>query len=259
MDDKKIKPFTVGINEGGYVQNGPPYPQSTTDDTTATYGQPQYNPLVYGQYTQQQYMTPIDPQHLYDEHTLKIQEDMFIASERAKIQAAKEIAVSKEKAHIRAAERQLKKAEYDVPFIHPDDGSVCIETKNCIVQSPPIRIANFCSPKLIVIHHLGEIDEKIYQFTCRIGQQKKCSFLSEKKCKSPSYILNKLMDIGGHINADPGAKQRGYIQKLWAMLINEHQDDIFVPDKNGWYKDNNGQIRFWEEAYTWEILVKLTK
>lgn len=250
MNDKDKpmeKPFTTKYTNGSYGQTGSQYPQENSDPNV--YLLPESPPMPsHLQYTQQQYIPIRSP------YIQKVQIDLFYESEKAKIQAAKEISVSEEKVKIRAAERQSKKAEYDSPFIHPNDGSVCIETKNSIVQSPPIRIANFCSPQILIIHRLEGSDEKIYQFTCKIAQQERHIFLSEKKSNRPSYIINSLMTIGCGINTDSESKRKEYVHKLWTMLMNEHRYDIWIPDRNGWYKDKKGKIKFWKEAYTWESL-----
>lgn len=245
------QPFTTAYTNGSPGPNVPQYLRDDLDDNVYSLSN---NPPIPS-CTQQQYTPTDDYQSRYNKYMLDLQYE----SERSKIQKDKEVAISKEKAEIRAVERQLKKIEFDAPFIHPADGSVCIETQNCMVQSPPMRMTNFCFPEILIIHHLGETDEKIYQFTCRIGQGNKNFFLSEKKCNSPSHILNKLMNIGGQINEDSESKRKVFIQKLFTMLINEHRKDVWIPDRKGWYKDKNGQIRFWKEAYTWESLIKLTK
>lgn len=261
MNEQKkdmIKPFTTEHTNNSYGQTASQYPQENSDQNV--YLSPESPPMPSPpQYTQQQYNPATNYQSTCTPYIQKVQIDLFYENEKTKIQAAKEIAVSKEKVKMRAAERQSKKAEYDSPFIHPNDGYVCIETKNSIVEFPPIRIANFCFPQIFIIHRLEGSDEKIFQFTCRIGQQEKHIFLLETKCNRPSYLLNSLMSIGCEINTDSESKRKDYVYKLWTMLINEHRYDIWIPDKNGWYKDENGNIRFWKEAYTWESLIKLTK
>lgn len=261
MNEQKkdmIKPFTTEHTNDSYGQTASQYPQENSDQNV--YLSPESPPMPSPpQYTQQQYNPATNYQSTYNPYIQKVQIDLFYENEKTKIQAAKEIAVSEEKIKMRAAERQSKKAEYDSPFIHPNDGYVCIETKNSIVEFPPIRIANFCFPQILTIHRLEGSDEKIFQFTCQIGQQEKRIFLLEKKCNRPSYLLNSLMGIGCEISTDSESKRKDYVYKLWTMLINEHRYDIWIPDKNGWYKDENGNIRFWKEAYTWESLIKLTK
>lgn len=153
----------------------------------------------------------------------------------------------------------MKKTEYEDISINSDDGVVSINTKNLQIPIPTIRVANFCFPEISVIHHLGYNGENILFFTCKIEQHKKQLFLSQKKCGKSTYFLNKLMDIGGEIMANSLTNQKKYATKLLNFLINTYTNEFWVPDRKGWYKDNNGNIKFWKEEYTWETLFELTK
>lgn len=247
MKNNMIKPFTTETSHGGPGYNGTQYPQNTQNNSTpSTYVQPTPYMPIQPQYTQKQYID-------YDQ---KIRSELYLAATKAKIQADKEIDVFQKKSKIRAAQRQQKKFEYDDMFINPNDGSVCIKTKNCIVESPTTCIANFYFPEITIIHRLENPDQDIYQFTCHIRQKKKHLLLSERKSKRTSYLLKSLMSIGAQFTANSGSMQNKYMDKLWTllMLMDDQKNELWIPDKNDWYRDKNGEIQFWEEPYTWETI-----
>lgn len=252
MSDNMIKPFTVGAYNGGYGQYDTQSPQSNpSNNIPTTYGQPSaQSPLQY-QSTQQQ-----TAHQQYIDYNQKIQMELYIAATKAKIQADKEIDVIREKAKIRAVERQQKKLEYDDISINPNDGSVCIKTKNHLFESPTIRVANFYFPEITMIHRLEEPDQEIYQFTCQIRQKNRHVLLSGKKSKRTSYLLKSLMSIGAQFMANTESIQKKYMDKLWTllMLMDDSINELWIPDKNDWYRDRNGEIQFWEESFTWETI-----
>lgn len=252
MSNDMKKPFIVGASNGGYGQYDAQSPQGNPNNSIPiTYGQPSAQASLQYQYTQQQ-MT----QQQYIDYNQKINIELYIAASKAKIQADKEINVFQEKARIRAAERQLKNLAYDDLSIDPNDGSVCIKTKNGQIESPAIRVANFYFPEIITIHRLEEPDQEIYQFTCQIRQKKKHILLSGRKTKRTSYLLKSLMSIGAQFMANSDSIQKKYMDKLWTflMLMDGPQNELWIPDRNDWYRDKNGEIQFWEGSYTWETI-----
>ena len=72
------------------------------------------------------------------------------------------------------------------------------------------------------------------------------------KCGSPTYVLKKWAAIGVEIFAPTLAAKKKYALQLMTLLIHNANRREKLPDRRGWYIDENGKLQFFQGRWTWE-------
>lgn len=159
---------------------------------------------------------------------------------------------------MKEAERELKKAQVEVMAIDAD-GRVEMVTKNLQIEAVPRKITNFAHPEIVVLKRLKNPEEKIFLFYCELQQEVAWALLLPEKCGGATYIMRKLSGIGAEIFAATSALKKQYAKQLITLLIRNAKMCKGLPDRYGWYTDEDGKIAFFDGKWSWEEAMACTK
>lgn len=168
------------------------------------------------------------------------------------------ISYLQQKSIIAEEERERKKAQCDFLSID-DNGNIRMQTTNLRINVNARRVANFSHPEITIFERLKNENEKIYLFSCNILDDLRYVMFDYTKCGSSTYILKKCAAIGAEIFAPTLAIKKRYALQMLALLLQKPNARIKLPDRRGWYIDENGKLQFFQGRWTWEEALKCVK
>lgn len=155
-------------------------------------------------------------------------------------------------------ERERKKSQCDLLSID-ESGIIRVQTTNLRINADARRVANFSHPEILVFERLKNDAEKIYLFCCNIQGDIRYALFDYTKCGSPTYIIKKIAAIGAEIFAPTLAEKKKYVLQLVTLLIQNAERREKLPDRRGWYTDENGELHFFQGRWTWEEVLECVK
>lgn len=155
-------------------------------------------------------------------------------------------------------ERERKKAQCDLLAID-ESGNIQVQTMNLRITAYARKVTNFSQPQIIVFERLGKEEPKINVFFCCIQNEDRFVMLDSRRCGNPTYVLKKWASIGAEIFAPTLATKKQYAMQLMALLLQARDTPSKLPDRRGWYKNENGEIHFFVGQWTWEEAMECTK
>lgn len=156
-------------------------------------------------------------------------------------------------------ERERKKSQCDLLSVD-ESGNIRIQTTNLRINANARKVANFTNPEITILERLENEMEKLYLFNCNMSDDDlRYAMLDYTKCGSPTYVLKKWAAIGAEILAPTLAVKKQYALQLLALLIHNSNRRIKLPDRRGWYVDENDEIKFFQERWTWEEALRCAK
>lgn len=165
------------------------------------------------------------------------------------------IAYLQQKFYLEEQERERKKSQCDLLSID-DNGNIRVQTTNLRVEAHARRVTNFSHPEMLILERLKNPDSKIFLVTCSLGNDLRFALFDNCKCGSATYVLKKLAAIGAEIFAPTLAGKKQYAQQILALLIQNATEIQRLPDRRGWYVNENNKIQFFQGRWTWEEAVK---
>lgn len=152
-------------------------------------------------------------------------------------------------------ERERKKSQCDVLSIDAE-GNLRMQTENLRIDAPERRVTNFAYPEIVILERLKNRDEKMYLFTCNLKNDLHFALFAREKCGSGTYVLKQMSAIGAEIFAPTLARKKQYAQQIFTLLIQNATKVQVLPERRGWYVDENGKLQFFQGRWTWEEAVK---
>lgn len=151
----------------------------------------------------------------------------------------------------REAERELAKAQCEVIYVD-DDGIVHSDTQNLRVSPIDRKITNFTHPEITLYVRNENRDEVLYLMTFDLDGDIQFVFLLPQKCQSPTYIIGKIAEKGGTFFAGKQADCKKYARQLVTLLIRNNEARLIIPDRRGWFVDENDKMEFFNGKWTWK-------
>ena len=196
-----------------------------------------------------QYSTPYQPVR-----PLTQAERKLWFGEQERIENDREIMLAR--AEVREEIREKDKAIVDMVAIDPR-GILTIETVNTRKKYAPRVGANFFHPKLDIF--INEISgEKIYKVSFRVNQKEEFIVLSESEAGDPKVFLKKLNSVGANFAVKKTSEKKEFATQLWSLLLSNASITREIPDRVGWHKNSDGEIKFHEEGtLVWKFLIEI--
>lgn len=151
-------------------------------------------------------------------------------------------------------ERERKKSQVECVTIN-NEGIPVVYTQNVVCGRTDRKITNLSQLAITRICCAEDTDKKMYILTARINAEEKWCVLAPGKCGSGAYVIRALASVGGIIIAKKLSLQKVYAVQLITILITTSTRQAVVPQKKGWYTEDN-RLRFFDNDYTWERLIK---
>lgn len=149
------------------------------------------------------------------------------------------------------AEREIKKSQCDIVEFQ-EDGKVIAKTLNLRVDAIPRAVTNVEYPEMIKLVNTAKPTEFVWMFVGCLNSEWKQTFLSPDKVDSVSYLSKKLSGIGIEFYARTYADERWIMKKFVRKLIHNSSRYKWIPEKMGWYVDEDGSVNFnTKEERTW--------
>lgn len=174
---------------------------------------------------------------------------------KANASNARHFELYKGKQFLAEMEREKRRGQIEKMYVG-SDGRLRVETQNLSFKGSERLIANFNFPAIKIWRSVVHSEEEIYEFSCRISDQDRSTFLNPIKCTSGMYMINKFLSIGAKIFAPNLATEKNYARNLITILINNANEIGYLPERNGWIKDQNLRVYFQREGLTWEKVKK---
>ena len=159
---------------------------------------------------------------------------------------------------VREKERELKKSQTEVIAIN-EQGVVEVQTQNLRIDVNPRIVTNFFFPEIATFRRLKNQTQEIYMFFGDLYNSIRYVFLDPEKCGRGTYVLKKLAKIGCQIFAPTLAMKKTYATQMITLLITQGKDSFVVSDRREWYINEAGEIKFFDEKWTWEELLECLK
>lgn len=156
-----------------------------------------------------------------------------------------------QKSFLAEEDRERKKSQCDLLSID-ESGNIRVQTTNLRIDANARKVANFTQPEITILERLENETEKIYLFTCNMLDDLRYAMFDCTKCGSPTYVLKKWAAIGVEIFAPTLAVKKKYALQLMTLLIHNANRREKLPDRRGWYIDENGKLQFFQGRWTWE-------
>ncbi len=163
-----------------------------------------------------------------------------------------------QKSFLAEEECERKKSQCDLLSID-ESGNIRIQTTNLRIDANARKVVNFTHPEITILERMENETEKIYLFTCNMVDDLRYAMFDYTKCGSPTYVLKKWAAIGAEIFAPTLAVKKQYALQLLALLIHNANRRKKLPDRRGWYVDENDEIKFFQGRWTWEEALRCVK
>ena len=190
---------------------------------------------------------PLDLNNEQMKMNLRIQENSVMLEQRT----AKKIFLMKQKQLMKEEEREKVKAQFEAIQIDKN-GNVSVYTQNLRIPTGFRRVVNFTNPGLIPLCRISNPDEKIFLFQFYLAEEIQYTMLLPAKCGSPTYLMKKIASVGGYVIGNTLAKRKEYLTQLVILMIENAEKAKYIPDRRGWYLDENGNLKFFQGHWTWE-------
>lgn len=168
----------------------------------------------------------------------------------------------KKKAQFMEEQRELQKSQFEAVTID-EDGRIGVKTENLQIQSKTRKVANFSEPRMYIFEHLENRHEKIYCVTFRLNgmadDKRTFAMLKAEQSGNPNYIIKKISAVGGMIIGSNPQQKKEYALQLLYLLIARCQKTYIIPERRGWYIDESGKMKFFQDRWTWKEAVKCAK
>lgn len=168
---------------------------------------------------------------------------------------AQKLSFQRDKAILKEAERERIRSQCEMVSVD-ENGNVSVQTQNLQYAVPKRKVVNFVHPEIIKLCRISNAEERLYLFHFDLQEEIRSVLLWPDKCGSPTYLLKKISAEGGYVMGNTLAKRKEYVIQLLTLLIGRSKERFYLPDRRGWYLDENGKIQFFEGRWTWEEAVK---
>lgn len=181
-----------------------------------------------------------------------VQREIALMRYRADMQ----LEVAARKAELAEAVSEGKKAQCE-EILLDGDGVPVIVTRNLRIDGKPRQLANFTKPEVIKLIKANEVESMYFILTFMLNGKPEYAFISEKRSGQASYLLRKIRSAGAVIKASSAAREKQYVLLLWGYLLKTSSKVKIVPERRGWYKDNDKIFFCKEGECTWEDVIRL--
>lgn len=179
-------------------------------------------------------------------------------NQRQLIQNQRKLEYMRGKQFLDEERREREKSQFESMFVD-DNGMVKVETQNLLTKRTGREITNFISPEIVVLLRLEKPEERIFLFNCEMDRKHAEVYFDPQKCGSGTYVLRKFAEIGAKIFAVNLAAEKRYGMALLTLLISNSTTERYLPERQGWFEDEKGDICFETNLLTWEEAKKCTE
>ena len=181
---------------------------------------------------------------------MKLQEE----NQRLAMRENHQISVYQKKLLLKEEERERRKSQIDLVEMSTD-GVLTVRTQNLQMDARTRMVCNFFHPEIIIYKRCKRPEEVIYQLHFELAKTIKYIWLIKENVGNPSYIMKKLIAMGGQIMGENVAKRKEYVLQIVSLAIVNAHTEIFLPDERGWYIDENKKLKFYCAKYTWKEII----
>lgn len=174
------------------------------------------------------------------------------------IKSNQQLYLAEQKLLLKEHERERRKAQYEEMRLDTE-GKIEIKTKNLYREAKKREVANFICPEIVILRRLENTVQTMFVFSCIIDKDIRFVLLEPQRCESASYLLKKLSSIGGEIYAPTLAMRKSYVLQLLTLIVSTSNKSSMLPDRRGWYSDENGNVQIFQGEWTWEEAVLCVK
>ncbi len=178
-------------------------------------------------------------------------------------------AIEAAKACVRLEERRIRQQMKEIEeerrrnqgedLVFGENGELQLVTTNLSFTAEPRQVTNMMSPKLTILKHEKDEDEKIFQVDFRIAERNLKIFLEPNEIGSGNYLLKKFASVGVIFYLKT-ARAKLVATRILCVLQQIFTEEEILPDDVGWIKSIDGKWRYVEEGdLTWERVKKLAK
>ena len=161
---------------------------------------------------------------------------------------------------LREMAEERKRAQYDVVDWDRESGSVYEKRVNLAVPALHRTFSNMAWPEVIMYQSVRPEDARCILLRCVVAQKTLNVYLSERRIYKGNYLVEKLRAGGIYFNGKAESEIKRCMHRFIAILQEECEDVITLPDKCGWYRDSEGNYTFFEEEdLVWEKILLLMK
>ena len=74
----------------------------------------------------------------------------------------------------------------------------------------------------------------------------------------PKVFLKKLNSVGANFAVKKTSEKKEFATQLWSLLLSNASITREIPDRVGWHKNSDGEIKFHEEGtLVWKFLIEI--
>lgn len=158
---------------------------------------------------------------------------------------------------IKEWETEKRKAIFEELLVEPT-GEIHLVTRNLSIEAKPRSITNMKNPTLVTLKRANDLTEQIYMIKSTTGSSEKRVYLEADMAGKAYYIVRKFASAGIYFKVSI-AKAKILAVQLLCILLESCAEEIFLADKQGWFKMPDGNFQYVEEELTWEQAKKMCK
>lgn len=175
-------------------------------------------------------------------------------AEKARVKAEVTANVRLREAEIKQQMREAtdeRKRHIGEKLVITENGEVEVVTTNLSVEAVPRVCTNLRKPKLELLYTSGD-ETDIFRLSCLVANMPVDVYLNSEMVGNGSYLLRKFA-AGGIYFCTETAKAKKYAVQLLCIQQQNLADEIWIPNGEGWVKNEDDDfIHIEEDDMTWE-------